>query len=178
MTFLMEASELLSSLVELDLRCLRLGNFVLQFLGLARHFNGQFLDLKCQLLNLGLIGAAILFKGEVVLLFLASRQRPLLEFFLVPVHLQFELIHAFVGLEDHILDVVQPVLLVGNARLKFLDLILEAAGLTLSDLFHMLFGFNFLILSIDQALSVNELHLNGFQVLLENLQAFLVLFNL
>jgi hypothetical protein len=44
-------------------------------------------------------------------------ERPLLELLLIPVHLKLELVHLLVRLEDHILDVVQAVLLVGHALL-------------------------------------------------------------
>lgn len=126
-TLLMQALELLSRLVELDLSGLGLSDFLLELLALGPDFDSQFLDLQSQLLDLGFISASVLLKSEVVFLLLSSGEGPLFELLLIPVHLEFELIHALVGLEDHVLDVVQTVLLVSNALLELLNLIFETA---------------------------------------------------
>ena len=47
----------------------------------------------------------------------------------------------------------------------------------LSDLLEMLLGFNFLILGVHQTLGMHQLHLDGLEMLLQNLQALLMLFN-
>ena len=71
------------------------------------------------------------------------------EFFLVPVHFKFELVHALVGLENHVLDVVQTVLLVSDALLQLLDFVLQTPTLALRYLLHVLLSFDFFVLSID-----------------------------
>ena len=117
MTFLMKTFEFFSSLVKLNLSSLSLGNFLFKLLALVADFNRQFLNLKGELLNLGLIGTSILLEGEVIFLLLTSSQRPLFQFFLVPVHFQFELVHTLISFKDHVLDVVKTVLLIGNTLL-------------------------------------------------------------
>lgn len=115
--FLVQSFELFGCLVKFNLGRLGLSDLLLKLFALVSNFDGQLLDLQSQLLDFGLVSSAVLFKSEVVLLLLSGCKGPLLEFLLVPVHFQFELVHPFVGLEDHILDVVQTVLLVGNALL-------------------------------------------------------------
>ena len=104
-----------------------LGNFLLELLVLLGDLDGELLDLERQFLDLGLISTAILLERQVILLLLSGGEGPLLELFLVPVHLKFELIHLLVGLEDHVLDVVQTVLLVSDAVVQFLDLVPQTA---------------------------------------------------
>lgn len=87
-------------------------------------FDGQLFNLEGELLDLGLVSTTILLESEVIFLLLASGKGPLLEFLLIPVHFKFELVHSFVGLEDHVLDVVEAVLLVGDTLFELLDFIL------------------------------------------------------
>ena len=114
---LMQPFEFLGSLVQLNLRGLRLSDFLFELSSFAGDLNGKLLNLKSQLLDLGLISTAELLKGEVVLLLLAGGKSPLLQLLLIPVHLELELVHALVSLEDHVLDVVKSVLLVSNPLL-------------------------------------------------------------
>ncbi len=174
----MQSLELFSRLVEFDLRGLRLGDLLLEFFGLAGDFDGKFLDVEGQLLDLGLIGSPVLLQREVVLLLLPGSERPLLELLLIPIHLQLELIHLLVCLEYHILYVIKSVLLVGNSLFKFLNLVLEASTLPLSHLFQVLLGLNLLVFDVHEGLSVHELHLHGLQVLVQDLQTLLVLLDL
>jgi hypothetical protein len=160
MALSMKALELFSGLVKLDLCGLSLCDLLLKLLGLSGHLNGQLFNVKGEFLDLGLISAAILLKSEVVLLLLSSGKSPLLELLLVPVHLKLELVHLLIGLEDHVLDVVQAILLVSHTLFKLLDLILEASTLPFGHLLQVLLRFNLLVLNVHEALSVNELHLN------------------
>jgi len=114
---LMQPFEFLGSLVQLNLRGLRLSDFLFELSSFTGDLNGKLLNLKSQLLDLGLISTAELLKGEVVLLLLAGGKSPLLQLLLIPVHLELELVHALVSLEDHVLDVVKSVLLVSNPLL-------------------------------------------------------------
>ena len=177
-SLLMQPFEFFSGLVELNLGGLSLSDFKLELLGLAGHLDGQLLNLEGQLLDFGLISASELLKSEVVFLLLAGSERPLLQLLLIPVHLQFELVHPLVRLEDHVLDVVESVLLVSDSLLQLLDLVAEATTLPLSDLLQVLFGFDFFILSIDQTLRVHKLHLDGLEMLFEDLEALLMLLDL
>lgn len=70
--------------------------------------------------------------------------------FLVPVHFQFKLVHAFVGFKDHILYVVKAVLLVGDALFKLFNFVLKTTTLTLSNLLHVFFGFNFFVFIVNE----------------------------
>ena len=157
---LMQTFEFLGGFVELDLSGLRLSDLLFELLAFVGDFDGELLDLQRELLDFGLVSAAVLLEGEVVLFLLTGGEGPLLQLLLVPVHLEFELVHAFVGLEDHVLDVVEAVLLVGNALLQLFDFVLEAAGLALGDLLHVLLGFDFLVFSVHERLRVHEFHLN------------------
>jgi len=157
---LMQTFEFLGGFVELDLRGLRLSDLLFELLAFVADFDGELLDLQRELLDFGLVSAAVLLEGEVVLFLLTGGEGPLLQLLLVPVHLEFELVHAFVGLEDHVLDVVEAVLLVGNALLQLFDFVLEAAGLALGDLLHVLLGFDLLVFSVHERLRVHEFHLN------------------
>lgn len=87
MALLVVTFEFFRGLVEGNLRRLGLRHLMLKFLCLTGNFDGELLDLKCKLFDLGLIGAAIFFKSKVVLFFLAGCEGPLLQLLLVPVHL-------------------------------------------------------------------------------------------
>ena len=169
MSFGMKSLELLSGLIELDLCSLSLGDLLLELLRLSGDLNGQLLDVQGQLLDFGLISTAILLEGQVVLLLLSGSEGPLLELLLIPVHLKLELVHLLVCLEDHVLDVIQAVLLVGHTLLKLLNLILEPAALSFSDLFQVLLRFDLLVLDVHERLSVHELHLHRLQMLIQDL---------
>lgn len=177
MSLLVEPFELLCGLVEFYLRGLGLGDFVFEFFGLARHLDGELLDLQRQLLDLGLVGSAILLEREVVLLLLARRERPLLQLFLVPVHLQLVLVHPLVRLEDRVLNVVQPVLLVRDPLLQLLNFVPQPTGLSLCELFEVLFAFDLLVLVVDELLRVDQFVLHGLEVLIKNFQTLFVLLN-
>lgn len=156
----MQTFEFFGSLVQFDLGGLGLGDLLLKLLALVADFNGQLLDLEGKLLDLGLVSTAVLLEGEVILLLLSGGEGPLFQLLLIPVHLQFELVHALVSLENHILNVVQAILLVRDSLLKLFDFVLKTTRLALSNLFHVLFGFNLFVFGVDQRLSVNEFHLN------------------
>ena len=147
---LVQAFELLCCFVKLDLSSLGFGNLLFKLLALRADFNSQLFDLQSQLLDLCFIGAPVFFKRKVIFFFLSGGKSPLLEFFLVPVHFKFELIHALVSLEDHVLNVVQTVLLVGDSLLKLLNLVFQAARLSLCDLLHVLFGLDLFVLGVDK----------------------------
>ena len=121
---------------------------MLEFLRLPGHFDCELFDVKSQLFDLGLVSTTILLKGEVILLLLSGSEGPLFELLLVPVHLELELVHLLICLEDHVLDVVQSVLLVSHALLKLLNFVLEPATLPLSNLLEMFFTLNFLVFHI------------------------------
>ena len=127
MALLVETFEFLGCFVKLDLSGLGFSNLLLQLAALAANLNGELLDLEGELLDLGLVSASVLLESEVVLLLLAGSEGPLFELLLVPVHFQLKLVHLLVGLEDHVLDVVQAVLLVRDPLLKLLNLVLESA---------------------------------------------------
>jgi hypothetical protein len=55
---------------------------------------------------------------------LSGSESPLLKFLLVPIHFKFELVHALIRFEDHVLDVVEAVLLVSNPLLQLFYLVL------------------------------------------------------
>mgnify|MGYP000229121772 CR=1 FL=1 len=133
---------------------------MLELLSFASDFDGKFLDLKSELLDFGLISSSELFKSQVVLFFLAGGKSPLLKFLLIPIHLKLELVHALISLEDHILNVVQAILLVSNPLLKLLNLVAQTARLSFCDLFQMLLSLDFFILGIYKTLSMNKLHLD------------------
>ena len=68
-------------------------------------------------------------------------------------------------------------MLVSNSLFKFLNLILQTSTLSLCNLLEVLFSFDFFIFSVNKTLSVNELHLDGLEMLLKNLQSLLMLFD-
>lgn len=139
---------------------LGLRNFLFELFTLAANLNGELFDLKCELLDLGFVGASVLLECEVIFLFLPGCKRPLLQFLLVPVHLQLKLVHTLVGFKDHVLNVVQAILLVGNPLLQLFYFVLETPALTLGNLLHVFFSFNFFVFVINKGLSVYELHLH------------------
>jgi hypothetical protein len=93
-------------------------------MGFVCNLNSKFLYIECEFLDLSLICSSVLLKSQVIFFFLSGSQSPLLKLFLVPVHLQLELIHPFIGFKDHILDVIQSVLLVCDSLFKLINLIL------------------------------------------------------
>ena len=177
-SFLMQTFEFFCGLVQLDLGGLRLSHFLFQLGCLASDLDGEFLDLEGELLDFGLVGAAELLESEVVFLFLAGGKGPLLQFLLVPVHFELELVHALVRLEDHVLNVVQAVLLVSDALFKLLNLVAQTAALSLSNLLEVLLSLNFFVLGVDEALRVHELHLDRLEMLFKNFEALLMLLDL
>jgi hypothetical protein len=152
---LMKSFKFLGGFVKFNLGGLGFSDFLFKFAALTSHLDGKFLDLKSKLLNLGLVGASVLFQSEVVFFLLASGEGPLFKFLLVPVHFKFELVHLFVGFKDHVLDVVETILLVGNALLELFNFVFEAAGLAFGDLLHVFLGFDFLVFVVDEGLGVD-----------------------
>lgn len=172
---LVQPFEFFGRLVELDLSGLGLSHFLLELLGLAGDLDGQFLDLKGQLLDLSLISSSELLQGQVVLLFLAGGERPLLQLLLIPVHLKLELVHSLVRLEYHVLNIVETVLLVSDPLLQFLDFVAQTTTLPFCDLLQMLFRFNLFVFGVDQTLGVDKLHLDRFEMFLQDFESLLVL---
>ena len=127
MTLRMKPFELFSGLIQLNLSGLSFGNLQLKLLGLLRNFDSKLLNLQSKLFDLRFICSPILFECEVVFLLLPCRQSPLFELFLVPVHFKLELVHLLVRLEDHVLDVVEAVLLVCDALLELFYLVPQTA---------------------------------------------------
>ena len=117
MALRMKSFELLGGFIELNLSSLCLSNFLLEFCSLSSNFDGKLLNLKSKFLDLSLISSSVLLESQVILFLLSGRKRPLLQFFLVPVHLKFELVHLLIRLENLILDVVETILLVSNSLL-------------------------------------------------------------
>ena len=115
MSLRMESFEFFSSLVKLNLGSLSLSHFLFKLVSLLSDLDSELFDLKGELLDFGLICSSILLKSEVIFLLLSGGKGPLLELFLIPVHFKLELIHLLVGLEDHVLDVVESILLVSNS---------------------------------------------------------------
>ena len=110
-------------LVELNLSGLCLSHFLLKFISFASNLNGKFLNLKGKLLDFGFISTSEFLQGQVIFFLLARGKSPLLQLLLIPVHLQFELVHALVSFKDHVLNIVQSILLVSNPLLQLLDLV-------------------------------------------------------
>ena len=178
MTLLVQPFEFFGGLVQLDLRSLRLSHFLLQLGCLLGHLHGQLLNLEGQFFDFGLICTSVLLQRQVVFLLLASGQSPLLQLFLIPVHFELELVHAFIRLEDHVLNVVQSVLLVCNALLQLFNFVLQSAALALSHLLEVLLSLDFLVLGVHETLRVHQFHLDRLEMLLQNFEAFLMLFDL
>ena len=99
------------------------------------------------------------------------------QLFLVPVHFKFELVHALVCFEDHILNVIETVLLISYALLKLFNFVLESTRLALGNLLHVFFSLNFLVFGIYETLSVDKLHLDRLEMLCQNLKTFLMFFD-
>ena len=156
----MQTFEFFGGLVQLNLGSLCLCDFLLKLGRLLGHLHGQLFNLEGEFLDFGLVSAAVLLEGQVVFLFLASGERPLLQLFLIPVHFELKLVHAFVRLEDHVLNVVQSVLLVRNALLQLLNFVLQSATLPLSHLLQVLLSLNFLVFGVHKTLSMHQFHLD------------------
>lgn len=144
-----ESLEFLGGLVQFDLSGLGLGDFLFELLGLFGDFDGELLDVEGEFLDFGFVCPSVLFESQVIFFFLSCGQCPLFQFFLVPIHNELELVHFFISFEDHILDIVQSILLVSNSLLELILLVFESSTLSLSYLFHMLFSFDFLVFHID-----------------------------
>ena len=81
--------------------------------------------------------------------FLSGSQGPLLQLFLVPVHLQFEFIQFLISFENQILLIVQSLLLLNRKLLQFPHFRLDSTHLSFRNLFQMVFSLDLLILSLD-----------------------------
>ena len=111
----MESLELLSSLIELNLGSLSLSNFFLKLVSLLGNLYSKLFNLKSELLDLGLICSSVLLKSKIIFLLLSGSEGPLLQLLLIPVHFKFELIHLLIGFEDHILNVIESILLISDS---------------------------------------------------------------
>lgn len=78
MSLNMESLELLCSLVELDLSSLRLCDLILEISLFLGNIDGEFLDLKSQVLDLLFIGSSVFLESQMIFLFLSGSQSPLL----------------------------------------------------------------------------------------------------
>ena len=103
---LMQSFKFFGCFVELNLCGLCLSHLLLKLISLAGNLNSKFLDLKGKLLDFGFISTSELLQGQVIFFLLARGKSPLLQLLLIPVHLQFELVHALICLKDHVLDIV------------------------------------------------------------------------
>ena len=151
----MQTLEFLSGLIELNLRGLSFGYFLLKLLSFVANFNREFFDLKGKFFDFGLVSSPVLLQSQIIFLLLACCQCPLLKLLLVPVHFKFKLVHSFVRFKNHVLDVVQPVLLVSHSLVELLNFVSQAPILPFSDLLQMLLRLDLLVLNIDQALCVD-----------------------
>ena len=174
----MQTLEFLSGLIELNLRGLSFGYFLLKLLAFVANFNREFFDLKGKFFDFGLVSSPVLLQSQIIFLLLACCQCPLLKLLLVPVHFKFKLVHSFVRFKNHVLDIVETVLLISYALLKLLNLVLKSARLALGNLLHVLFCFDFLVLSINKTLRVHKLHLDRFEMFSKDLKSLLVFFYL
>ena len=77
-SLLMQPFEFFRCLVQFNLRGLSLRDLLFEFSGFAGDFDGELLNLKRELLDLGLISSAELLKGQVIFLLLAGGKSPLL----------------------------------------------------------------------------------------------------
>ena len=175
---LMQSFKFFCCFIELNLSGLCLSHLLLKLISLSSNLYGKFLNLKCKLLDFGFISTSKLLKSQVIFFLLARGKSPLLKLLLIPVHLQFKLVHALVCFEDHVLNIVQSILLVSNPLFQLLNFVSQTTTLTLCNLLEVLLSFNFLVLGVDKALSVHKLHLNRLEMLFQNLQPLLMLFNL
>jgi hypothetical protein len=148
---------------------LRGSDFFLKFLLLAANLNGEFLYLKIEFSNLGIVLLAVLLESDVVLLLLLASDGPLLQFFLVPVELQLDLFHLLVDTEDTHLDVVEAFLVVYDILVEFFYLVLQTPALPFSHLPQVILCLGFLVLRVDQGLRVEQFLVNVLEVLFQNL---------
>mmetsp|Transcript_97694 Transcript_97694/g.252836 ORF Transcript_97694/g.252836 Transcript_97694/m.252836 type:complete len:762 (+) Transcript_97694:265-2550(+) len=123
-------AEELSSLVHLDLLCLRLSDLVGQFLPPVRILHRELLDRERELPDLGVVRASVLLQRQLVFLLLPRGDGPLLQLLLVPAHLQLELIELLVPSHELVGKGVDLILLVVHQLVQAHDLGLEAAQLT------------------------------------------------
>lgn len=68
--------------------------------------------------------------------------------------------------------------MVGNSVVQLLDLVLQSATLSLRDLLHVLLRLDLLVLGVDQALSVDQLHLDTLEMLGQDLESLLMFLDL
>mmetsp|Transcript_5315 Transcript_5315/g.17663 ORF Transcript_5315/g.17663 Transcript_5315/m.17663 type:complete len:548 (-) Transcript_5315:704-2347(-) len=142
----MQLAEVLRSLVQLDLRALRLCDLGLEVVLLARDLLGHLLDVEVQLLDARLVRPLVLEQSQIVLLLLPRGQRPLLQLLLVPVHEELELVHLLVPAVHLVLERVH---LLQELRLLLLQLEHippEPARLALHELLEVVLRLDLLVL--------------------------------
>lgn len=113
----------------------------------------------------------------MIFLLLPCCKSPLFKLFLIPVHFKLEFVHLFVRLEDHVLDIIQPVLEIRRGLVKLFEVICEPASLPISNLLDVFFSLNFLVLLIYHFLSIIQFVSNWFEMVQKNCKSFLMLFN-
>ena len=123
MSLSMKPFELFCCLIQFYLCCLSFSNLFLKFCCLSSNLNCKFFYIESQFLYFSLICSSILFQCQIILLFLSSCKCPLFQFFLIPVHFKLILIHFLICFEDHILNVIQSILLISYPLLKLFNFI-------------------------------------------------------
>ena len=98
--------KLFSRFVQLNLGSLGLGDFFVQLVLFTVDFKGQLLDLKVQLSDFRIIFFVVLLKSYIVFFLLLACNGPLLQFLLIPVQLQLNLLNLFICSENSNLDVI------------------------------------------------------------------------
>jgi len=94
---LVRLAQFLRHRVQLNLRGLRLGDFLVNVDLAFVVVDCELLDGEREFLDLDFVLPALLLQSEVVFLLLAGGQRPLLQLVLVPIHFQFKLVEFLVA---------------------------------------------------------------------------------
>ena len=118
MPFYVKSFKLLSCFIKLNLCSLSFSHLFIKLLLFFRNEYSQILNLKLQFFNLSFICSTVFLKCEMIFFLLPCCKRPLLKFFLIPVHLKFELVHFFISFKDHILNIVKSILKIGCNCIK------------------------------------------------------------
>lgn len=101
----------------------------------------------------------------MILFFLFTSNGPLLQLFLIPVELQFDLFYFFIDSKDSNLYVIETFLMVDNNFVEFLDLIFKTTALSFSHLPEMVLCFSFFVFRVNEGLCVEKLLVDILQML-------------
>lgn len=146
--------ELFSWFIKLYLSGLSGSDLFVQFLLFSAHFNRKLLNLQIQLSDFCVILFSVFLQRHMVLLLLLASNRPLLQFLLIPVKLEFYLLNFLINSKNSHLYIIEPLLIFSDDLVEFFDFAFQSTRLSFCDLPQVIFSFCLFVFGVDECFSI------------------------